>query len=52
VDTVRRSRERLFNSVAVSHFAAFLHLSAQEYGKEALNLDRTLSSSAGQSLRH
>ena len=29
-----------------------LHLSVQGYGKEALNLDRILSSCAGQSLRH
>ena len=52
VDTVCRSRGRSFNSVAVSHFVEFLHRSVQGYGKEALNLDRTLSSSAGQSLHH
>lgn len=40
-------RGRSFNSVAVSHFVEFLHLSVQGYGKETLNLDRILSSSAG-----
>ena len=52
VDTVRHSRGNSFNSVAVSHFVKSLHLSVQGYGKEALNLDRILSSYAGQSLRH